>query len=141
MRLQILKFLTMAIKGKVIGPPKSIAHKDHYARISYLYQASNVFAQKPKFHVLSRNFSRLVDLVAKKTVLKLTPDLKRTCCKNCNTLLIPGLSVSIYVENASKSGDEKNDVLVHKCLECDACKRFPIGRDRSYELFSERAKV
>lgn len=125
----------------MVKPPKSIPHKDHYARISFLYQGSALFANLKKYQVLSRSLARNVDLVSKKTVLKLTPSMKRTICKKCQLHLIPGLNMKIRIENKSKSGDEKNDVLVHQCLTCDAAKRFPIGKDRDYKVFSERDDV
>lgn len=131
----------MAKKSGPIKAPKVIPHKDHYARISYLYQTGNKFCLLPKYQLLSRGYGRNLDLVAKKAVLKLSPALKRTLCKRCNILLVPGLTMCMKIENESKEKSPHNDVLVHTCLECDEKRRFPVGKDRQYELFSEREDV
>lgn len=85
--------------------------------------------------------ARNLDLVAKKTVLKLSPGLKRSICKQCNSVLIPGMNVSIRIENLSRAKSAHNDVLVYKCLQCDERKRFPIGKDREYVVFHDREGV
>lgn len=123
-------------------PPKLIPHKDHYARISFLYQSSALLAARsgPQ-NALSRALARNVDLVSKKTVLKLTPLMKRTICKKCHLYLIPGLTMTMHIENLSKAKQPHNDVLVHTCSHCHTHRRFPVGKDRDYILFSERDDV
>ncbi|CAH2350330.1 ribonuclease P protein subunit Rpr2p [[Candida] railenensis] len=125
----------------MVKPPKSIPHKDHYQRISFLYQSSSLFANSEKYQVLSRALARNVDLVSKKTVLKLTPAMKRTICKKCHTNLIPGINMKIRIENLSKKQSEKSQVLVHQCNNCLESKRFPIGKNKDYKLFSEREDI
>lgn len=125
----------------MVKPPKSIPHKDHYQRISFLYQSSGLFANLEKYQVLSRALARNVDLVSKKTVLKLTPAMKRTICKKCHTNLIPGINMKIRIENLSKKQLEKSQVLVHQCNNCLEQKRFPIGKNKDYKLFSEREDI
>lgn len=127
--------------GGSLKAPKSVPHKDHYARLSFLYQASGHFAPYAKYSVLSRALARNMDLVSKKTVLKLTPALKRTLCKGCNSFLIPGISVAVSVQNKSVKQDERNDVLVHTCTKCGTVRRFPVGQNRDYVLFSENPEV
>lgn len=131
----------MAKKSAPTRAPKVIPHKDHYARISFLYQASNKFCLQPKYQILSRGYGRNLDLVAKKTVLKLSPALKRTLCKKCDMLLIPGLTMTMKIENESKAESHHNDVLVHTCIKCGEKRRFPVGKNRHYDLFSEREGV
>lgn len=121
--------------------PKGIPQKDNYSRLSYLYQLSNTFATNKKYELLSRNFARNVDGIAKKTVLKLSPSIKRTLCKKCNTLLIPGINMKIYTENKSKEQLDKCEVLVNSCMTCGKKKRFPVGKDRNYVVFHERDGV
>ena len=120
--------------------PKVIPHKDNYARVLFLYQAANHFAVA-KNSKLSRNMVRSLDLVAKKTTLKLSPSLKRTLCKKCSSILIPGLTMTMRIENLSKQKTSHNDVLVHKCMTCQETKRFPVGKNRDYVAFSERDDV
>ncbi|CUM65355.1 uncharacterized protein PRCAT00002990001 [Priceomyces carsonii] len=132
----------MKVKKEAKQAPKSVSHRDHYARISFLYQASNHFAFKSNYSVLSRSLARNVDLVSKKTVTKLSPSIKRSLCKKCSSLLIPGMSMSIFIENTSKQQSTASaDVLVHQCKVCNEKKRYPIGRNRDYVVFSERKEV
>ncbi|CUM45193.1 uncharacterized protein AC631_03481 [Debaryomyces fabryi] len=118
--------------------PKNVPHIDNYARISYLYQASSHFATRPKYDILSRAIARNVNLISKKSVTKLSPILKRTICKGCQTLLVPGVNESIEIENQSKEKTPHNDILVHSCKTCGKKKRFPVGKNRTYKLFSEK---
>ena len=107
--------------------------KDPYARTSYLFQVAS-------YHIMARLMARTVDLVLKRTVLKLLPHLKRLMCKKCSSVLVPGLTMSVEIENSLKSS-AKADVLVHTCLTCQKQKRFPIGKDREYELFCDKKDV
>lgn len=125
----------------VKGVPKGIPQKDNYSRLSYLYQLSSSFEAQKKYDIISRNLIRNMNGIAKKTVLKLSPSIKRTICKKCNNLLIPGISVKIYIENKSRKKLDKCDVLVHSCLTCGTNKRFPVGQDRDYVVFHERDGV
>lgn len=127
--------------GKTVGPPKTIPNKDHYARVSYLYQASSYLLTKPKYSSLSKAFSKNVDTVSKKTVLKLSPNLKRTICKKCKILLIAGLTQTSEIQNKSKDGNSKSDILVHTCINCQSAKRFPVGINRDYRLFQEKEGI
>lgn len=115
--------------------------KDHYARVSYLFQAANFYSARG-IPVMSRMMARNVDLVLKRTVLKLLPHLRRAMCKKCFTVLVPGLTVSMEIENALKDqAKDKADVLVTTCLQCGSHKRYPVGKDREYRMFCEREGV
>ena len=128
---------------------KQIANRDNFARLSYLYQLSNHFttSSSPTSNsqhlqtILARGYDRNLDLLSKRTLTKLSPSVKRTICKKCHVMLIPGMTMSIRIENNSKSHDPKNDVLAYRCLTCGECQRFPIGMDREYVPFFERGYV
>lgn len=129
----------MAKKNKDKENGKSVANREYYARMSHLYQISNKFTTThSEYQILARGYNRSLDLIAKKTTTKLSPHLKRTICKKCNTFLIPGLTVTIYIENLSKQKQKRADVLINKCSNCGECKRFPIGKNQDYELFVDR---
>lgn len=117
--------------------PTNVPKRDEYERISYLYQLSN-HTLNPKYSVLSRGYSRNATLISHKSVIKLTPNLKRSVCKKCDTLLIPGLTMTIRIHNSSKAKTPHNDILVYECNECKEVKRFPVGKKADYQLFSER---
>ncbi|EGW34220.1 uncharacterized protein SPAPADRAFT_134675 [Spathaspora passalidarum NRRL Y-27907] len=116
---------------------KNVPHRDNYARISYLYQLSNHLTLSHP--ALARGLARNMDLVGKKTVSKSSPLLKRTICKQCQSMLIPGLTMTMYVENLSKQKSPINDVLVWKCT-CGKCRRFPVGKGE-YVVFPDRNGV
>lgn len=69
--------------------------------------------------------------VSRKTQIHLTPKFKHTFCKRCNSILVTGSTSSTRVENISRNGKKPwADVLVIKCLSCEAEKRFPTGAQR-----------
>ncbi|ODQ82128.1 hypothetical protein BABINDRAFT_26946, partial [Babjeviella inositovora NRRL Y-12698] len=126
--------------------PKAIPHKDHYCRVNFLHQASTLLVNPKspslkhvKYEILSRAYSRSMDLVAKKVVLKTTPLLKRSGCKKCHRRLVVGISATMEMENLSKKNNTKSEVLCITCVGCGCVKRFPVGLNPAYELFSERA--
>ncbi|KAI5958840.1 hypothetical protein KGF57_002274 [Candida theae] len=131
---------------------KQIANGDNFARLNYLYQLSNCFvasssssppiaSSKRLQSFLARGYDRNLDLLSKRSLTKLSPSVKRTICKKCHVMLIPGMTMSIRIENKSKRRYDKNDVLVHKCSTCGECKRFPIGIDREYVPFFEQGYI
>ncbi|KAI1292400.1 RNAse P Rpr2/Rpp21/SNM1 subunit domain-containing protein [Xylaria venustula] len=84
---------------------------------------------------LRLNFARhlLTDLRATslKSQLRLSPAIKHTICKFCDTLLIEGETSTSVVENKSKHGKKPwADVLVVRCNTCRGLKRFPVNSPR-----------
>lgn len=82
-----------------------------------------------------QNMSRkiLTDMraVTLKAQIRISPDIKRTICKHCDTLLIDGQTCSSTVENTSKGGKKPwADVLVIRCHTCSREKRFPVSAQR-----------
>lgn len=92
---------------------------------------------RPTGHSLQLVFQ--LRAVSRKAQIRLTRDVKRSICKNCNALLDPGKSSLVEVENLSRGGKKTwADVLVIKCLTCGEKKRYPIGSNRQLRK-SERA--
>ncbi|KAI1152103.1 RNAse P Rpr2/Rpp21/SNM1 subunit domain-containing protein [Nemania diffusa] len=62
-----------------------------------------------------------------KSQIRLSPAIKHTICKLCDTPLIEGETSTSVVENKSK-GCKKPwaDVLVVRCNTCDGVRRFPV---------------
>ena len=138
-------------KHKQPRVPTSVPKKDHHQRVTYLYKLGNMMAfkqlqrelsnpNKASTDTLSRMYLNHMDLVSKKAVLKLHPDIKRTVCKNCSRLQIEGVTSTMRIDNTSKKELAHCDVLEHTCI-CGNAKRFPVGKDPSYTLFSEREDV
>lgn len=109
------------------GRPTTVPKKDEYSRVNYLYQAATTLGQNKKYAALSRGYSRNSLIISQKAVLKMAPLMKRSMCKRCNRVYVPGRNVSIRVENASRDKTEHNDVLVYEC-ECGERRRYPVGR-------------
>ena len=66
--------------------------------------------------------------VSGKVLIRMSPGIKRTICKNCDTILIEGSTCLVEVENKSKGGrKEWADVLVRKCNTCGCTRRYPLG--------------
>lgn len=69
--------------------------------------------------------------VTLKTMMRMSPAMKRTVCKFCDTLLVEGKTCTSVVENASRGGRKPwADVLVTKCSTCGRVKRFPVQASR-----------
>lgn len=142
------------VKGKVSKTPKvpgNVPKKDHYHRVTYLYKVGSLMLSKQlenydeemtnkSVDTLSRIYLNHMDVVSKKAVLKLHPDMKRTMCKQCSRLLVEGVTCTVRMVNNSKKKLQHCDVLEMTCI-CGTTKRFPVGRDPQYTLFSEKESV
>ncbi|KAL2871508.1 ribonuclease P Rpr2/Rpp21/SNM1 subunit [Aspergillus lucknowensis] len=78
--------------------------------------------------------------VSLKSQLRLPVEQKRSLCKRCNTLLIPGNNCTEETRNPSR-GSRKSwaEVRIVRCNICGTDKRFPQTNRRSSKL-SERRK-
>ncbi|KAH8597941.1 RNAse P Rpr2/Rpp21/SNM1 subunit domain-containing protein, partial [Bisporella sp. PMI_857] len=66
--------------------------------------------------------------VCGKVLIRMSPDMKQSICKNCDSILIDGRSCSIEIENKSNGGMKPwADVLVRTCVSCGYAKRIPLG--------------
>ena len=66
--------------------------------------------------------------VGGKVLIRMSPAMKQSICRNCDTLLFDGSTCSVEVENKSKGGKKPwADVLVRKCCTCGYVKRYPLG--------------
>nr|XP_039258881.1 ribonuclease P protein subunit p21-like [Styela clava] len=112
---------------------QSIHQKDVFHRLNYLYQAAHtVLTINPMDWDLSRHYTNTLRTLAKKNVLRLHPHLKRTLCKGCDLLLIPGITSKVRT-----SGKRENHIII-ECLHCDTLKRFLCKND--YVLWHDNPK-
>ncbi|RVX71432.1 hypothetical protein B0A52_05004 [Exophiala mesophila] len=66
--------------------------------------------------------------VSRKSQLRLSPKMKHTICRRCDSLLIAGMTSSAIVVNDSKDATKPwADVFEIRCKQCDTVKRFPVG--------------
>jgi ribonuclease P protein subunit RPR2 len=76
---------------------------------------------------LSRLFISDLRCVSLKTQTRLSPAMKHSICKGCNTMLIDGSTCESRIENKSKGGRKSwADILVRKCKGCGYERRFPV---------------
>ena len=113
---------------------KSFQGREAFHRMNFLYQACHLLqaTPQPARHSLSSYYGHILSGVAKKTVLRIDPSVKRTMCKGCHTLLVPGKSASIKVKMKNAGQLEK------KCLKCQTVKRFNLKRD--HNIWSDKAE-
>ncbi|CAH1794214.1 unnamed protein product [Owenia fusiformis] len=102
-------------KERMMTKPSKIP----WARINYLYQAAHeVVRTHPNNTELVRQYITNMISIARKHVFRIEPSIKRTICKKCFMLLIPGVTATVR----TRSKREKHMVLT--CLECKSVKRF-----------------
>jgi ribonuclease P protein subunit RPR2 len=69
--------------------------------------------------------------VSLKAQIRLSPAMKHSICKQCDTMLIDGSTCMSEVENKSKGGRKPwADTLVRKCQNCGSERRFPLLAER-----------
>lgn len=82
----------------------------------------------PAVQNMSRRLLSQMRATTLKSQIRISPSIKRTICKYCDTLLIEGQTCSSVVENKSKGGKKSwADTLVVKCHTCSREKRFPVN--------------
>ena len=110
------------------GNPKNQA--PHFSKEPGQANSTSPFC-KPTSPALSRLYASQSRTIARKATIRLTPDMKRSICKTCDSILLPGTTSSTFVENLSRSGRKPwADMLVITCNACGAVKRFPVGAKR-----------
>ncbi|KAI9105757.1 ribonuclease P 21kDa subunit [Phlyctochytrium arcticum] len=133
-------------KTKKGGKSGYVEHREAFQRMNFLYQAASMLAGssvrqevKPDasdqdLQSLARYYSHTCRQVERKLVLRSHPKVKRTICKGCELVLVPGIT------STSKT-KERGGLCVVKniCLECEKCKVFPVKQ--GLELYADRAMM
>ncbi|OCK78654.1 Rpr2-domain-containing protein, partial [Lepidopterella palustris CBS 459.81] len=135
-------------KNKTPKGAKGMLNKHLHSRISYLYQAATYLSFQSTTGGLQKASSELAPSISTKAVssglalqlgshlravslkgqVQLSQNVKRSICKCCNTILIPGRTSTTTVENNSRGGKKPwADVLLVECTTCGSKKRFPMG--------------
>lgn len=68
-----------------------------------------------------------IRLMARKNVLRMDPTVKRTMCRNCNALLVPGLTSKIKI---LPSASHVHVIRTH-CLACNVARTIPCPPERA----------
>lgn len=140
---------------KMAKAKSGVPNKSLHSRVSYLYQAAAYLAsQKPQQkdpeigepltasrqcsdvstkanHAAARHLVKDLRAVSQKLLMRISPAMKHSMCKSCDTMLVEGSTCTSEVENWSKGGKKPwADVLVLKCTVCGSARRFPVGATR-----------
>ena len=143
---------------------KGVPNKHLHARTTFLYQAATYLTvrttadeSKPSLELgaqtgqshgyqtgkpspLALQLGSDLQQVSRKGQLRLSTDLKRSMCKSCNAILVPGRTATQLVENKSKDGKKPwADVLVLECKLCGGKKRFPVGAKKQLKQSKRNA--
>ncbi|XP_051978253.1 ribonuclease P protein subunit p21-like isoform X2 [Xyrauchen texanus] len=82
----------------------NIKDKEAFQRLNFLYQAARcVLAQNSENIELARFYCFTQKTISKRLVLRQDPSVKRTICKKCCTLLVPGVTSTVRQKNAGHS--------------------------------------
>lgn len=80
---------------------------------------------------MGRRLATDLRAVSLKTRIRLTPAVKQTICKFCDSVLIEGQSCTSIIENKSRGAKKPwADMLVRRCHTCGREKRYPVGAPR-----------
>jgi ribonuclease P protein subunit RPR2 len=73
---------------------------------------------------LSRRYVEIAQMIAMRSGVRLGPERKWFICKNCGSLLVPGVNCRVRVRT------EHGTHVVVTCLECSSKKLYPAGKER-----------
>lgn len=99
----------------------------NHNRINFLYQLSTTIAEQSPG--LSSTYNSILKGLSQKSLLKLDPEMKRNICKGCNTMLIPGKTVTCRTIKKSKGAIKWT---------CNFCSKTKIySKKNNYCIWSE----
>ncbi|CAH0594401.1 unnamed protein product [Chrysodeixis includens] len=110
---------------------RKVQGNDSFQRMNYLYQISKDMADKNP--ILSAYYGNLIIGVAKKTVLKVHPDIKRQLCKKCRCFLVHNVTANMKIKKKNKS-----KTVELQCSTCGAKRSFPAKTDKDYRVWVEK---
>ncbi|XP_038228296.1 ribonuclease P protein subunit p21 [Dermochelys coriacea] len=112
-----------------------VKDKEAFQRLSFLYQAAHcVLAQNPENQALARFYCHAQRSISRRLVLRQDPSVKRTICKSCSSLLVPGISSTV---RQRRHRGRRWSVI--RCLCCGQTKRFPSNP--GYKLWAEQPEA
>ena len=99
-----------------------IQNKDAIERMNYLYQIAHQ-ALSVNNQPLARFYIYTLVNISKRLVIRLDPSIKRTICKHCYSLLIPGITMKVRIS------PNREPHVVNTCLYCGKVKRYLARSD------------
>jgi ribonuclease P protein subunit RPR2 len=131
-----------------------VPNKAIHSRVSYLYQAATYLQQQHSavaadsqqdateaesvvkeaiaaLQPASRRLTSDLRAVSLKAQQRMSPAMKRSICKSCDTLLVDGSTCTSQIENTSKGGRKPwADTLIRQCNTCGTFRRYPMAAER-----------
>ncbi|XP_046648485.1 ribonuclease P protein subunit p21-like [Daphnia pulicaria] len=130
-------------KMNMSGKKTNTSGSDGFQRLNFLYQASIVALNAvPHCPQITSVFGKNMISIGKKLQLKLDHSVKRTICKGCKVLLIPGKSVEVKIKQIPASRKRKSrcgnqrKIQEWKCMFCSCVKQFVLNP--GYSLWAEQ---
>ncbi|XP_036882759.1 ribonuclease P protein subunit p21 isoform X2 [Manis javanica] len=112
-----------------------VKDREAFQRLSFLYQAAHcVLGQDPENQALARFYCHTERIIAKRLVLRRDPSVKRTLCRGCSSLLIPGLTCT---QRQRRCRGQR--WTVQTCLTCQRSQRFL--NDPDHLLWGDRPEA
>ncbi|XP_050391105.1 ribonuclease P protein subunit p21 [Patella vulgata] len=112
----------------------SLVHKEIYQRINFLYQAAHqALTTSPSDLSLCRFYIKTLRAITQRQVLRLHPYIKRSICKKCCVLLVPGITMSVRI----KANGEKYSEIT--CLDCG--KKCKFLNRKNYQPWFENPEA
>ncbi|EKM54637.1 uncharacterized protein PHACADRAFT_123918 [Phanerochaete carnosa HHB-10118-sp] len=86
---------------------------------------------------LSRTYVKNMKAIGRKTNMRMDPAVKRTLCKGCDLVLVPGLTAEVRVNSSTNSGH----TVSQTCMSCRKSRRIPAPPiiDENTESAPDRA--
>ncbi|KAL4239758.1 Ribonuclease P protein subunit p21 [Mactra antiquata] len=108
-----------------MGKTKGLPFEDVHNRCNFLYQAAKESLKRHKTDLsLCRFYINTMTVIARRQGIRLHPDIKRTICKRCCLLLLPGISAICRVKKKHQK------LVIFTCLGCGTMKRFIYNKDK-----------
>merc|ERR1712192_89772 len=95
------------------GNGKGRKHPEAAIRMNFLHQAAACVLKSTGNKVLSAALGSHMVAVGQKSQVRLSKEIKRTVCKGCHLLLVPGVSATVTVTGPRK--EKKVNLLCHLC--------------------------
>lgn len=111
------------------------SNQDAFNRMNFLYQAANMCIKMPTEQSvrMAAYYGMLLRGVGKKAQARMDPGMKRTLCKGCHTVLVPGVTATVKLQKKPASR------VVWLCKCCSTIKRFNLRKD--YKIWVEQTEA
>ncbi|PSN55595.1 hypothetical protein C0J52_04043 [Blattella germanica] len=105
--------------GKCKQMSESSSHLQH---TNFMYQSAHLALMKGQ-HSMSDYYTSMVMSIARKSLFKIDPQMKRGVCKGCDRLMVPGMTAQVRIIKKPLK------YIQLKCLQCFTVKKFPMVRN------------